>query len=60
MTIQKRYRGQIDPTWKTVTEEEFLATCLWQKDTALQTLKDAGQFSTPWADFRIVQQGGAA
>lgn len=63
MTIQKRYRGQADAPWLEVTEEEFLRrtewACYWKKGTAIQTLKDTGQISTPWADFRIAPNSTA-
>lgn len=57
MTIQKRYRGEPSAEWKAVTEADFIMRTewagYWKKGTALQTLKDAGQISTPWADFRV-------
>ena len=56
IVIEKRYReGGSD--WQRVDEEEFLRRTewagYWKKGTALATLRDAGQISTPWADFRV-------
>jgi hypothetical protein len=53
--------GQADAAWQEVTEEEFLRrtewACYWKKGTVLGALRDAGQLSTPWADFRLAPGG---
>jgi hypothetical protein len=59
MTIEKRYR-EVGAEWQKVSEEELVRRCEWggyfKKGTALSALKDTGHISTPWADFRIVQE----
>ena len=60
MKIDRQYKDE-PGEWTEVTEEEFLRRTewagYWKKGTALETLKDAGKIETPWAIYRIVEQG---